>query len=54
MPLLVPGIRKEQQHALDRYGISDLLNDPKTLESLEPNQDLLTVSDVTSMREKLA
>ena len=32
-----------QQHALDRYGISDLLNDPKTLESLEPNQDLLKV-----------
>ena len=33
-----------QQHALDRYGISDLLNDPKTLESLEPNQDLLKAS----------
>lgn len=32
-----------QQHALDRYGISDLLKDPKTLDSLEPNQDLLKV-----------
>ena len=32
-----------QDHALDRYGISDLLKDPKTLESLEPNQNLLKV-----------
>lgn len=32
-----------QQHALDRYGISDLLADPQALESLEPNQDLLKV-----------
>ncbi|MEC8580330.1 MAG: VWA domain-containing protein [Pseudomonadota bacterium] len=30
-----------QDHALNRYGLSDLLNDPKTLENLEPNQDLL-------------
>lgn len=32
-----------QEHALDRYGITDLLNDPKALDSLEPNQDLLKV-----------
>ncbi len=32
-----------QEHALDRYGITDLLEDPKTLDSLEPNQDLLKV-----------
>lgn len=32
-----------QDHALDRYGISDLLNDPKALDSLEPNQNLLKV-----------
>ncbi len=32
-----------QDHALDRYEITDLLNDPKTLESLEPNQNLLKV-----------
>lgn len=32
-----------QGHALDRYGLTDLLNDPQTLESLEPNQDLLKV-----------
>lgn len=32
-----------QRHALDRYGITDLLEDPKTLESLEANQDLLKV-----------
>ncbi len=32
-----------QDHALDRYGISELLNDPKTLEALEPNQNLLKV-----------
>ncbi|MBM7070296.1 VWA domain-containing protein [Actibacterium sp. 188UL27-1] len=30
-----------QAHALDRYGLTDLLNDPKTLENLEPSQDLL-------------
>ncbi len=30
-----------QDHALDRYALSDLLNDPKALESLEPNQGLL-------------
>ena len=30
-----------QSHALDRYGLSDLLNDPKTLEGLEPNPGLL-------------
>lgn len=32
-----------QDHALDRYELSDLLNDPKTLESLEPNKNLLKV-----------
>lgn len=32
-----------QGHALDRYGLSDLLNDPKCLDSLEPNRDLLKV-----------
>ncbi|WP_299295570.1 VWA domain-containing protein [uncultured Tateyamaria sp.] len=32
-----------QGHALDRYGLTDLLKDPKTLDSLEPNQDLLKV-----------
>ncbi len=30
-----------QDHALDRYNISDLLNDSETLENLEPNQELL-------------
>ncbi|MBO9465446.1 VWA domain-containing protein [Tropicibacter sp. R15_0] len=30
-----------QDHALDRYGLTDLLSDPKTLDSLEPNQELL-------------
>lgn len=30
-----------QDHALDRYGLADLLDDPKTLDNLEPNQDLL-------------
>jgi Mg-chelatase subunit ChlD len=32
-----------QSHALDRYGLTDLLNDPRTLESLEPNSALLKV-----------
>jgi hypothetical protein len=32
-----------QTHALQRYGILDLLNDPRTLEGLEPNRDLLKV-----------
>lgn len=32
-----------QGHALDRYGLTDLLKDPKTLDELEPNQDLLKV-----------
>lgn len=32
-----------QTHALDRYGLTDLLKDPKTLDALEPNQDLLKV-----------
>ena len=32
-----------QGHALDRYGITDLLKDPATLDGLEPNQDLLKV-----------
>lgn len=32
-----------QSHALDKYSLTDLLKDPKTLEELEPNQDLLKV-----------
>jgi len=32
-----------QDHALNRYALTELLSDPKTLESLEPNQDLLRV-----------
>jgi len=32
-----------QDHALDRYELSDLLNDKNTLDSLEPNQNLLKV-----------
>ena len=32
-----------QEHALDRYGIDDLLKDPKALDALEPNQNLLKV-----------
>jgi Mg-chelatase subunit ChlD len=32
-----------QEHALERYGLTDLLNDPQALDSLEPNQDLLKV-----------
>lgn len=30
-----------QAHAVDRLGLSELLSDPKTLDSLEPNRDLL-------------
>lgn len=29
------------QHALDRYGMTELVNDPKTLASLEPSSELL-------------
>ncbi|WP_208354030.1 VWA domain-containing protein [Pseudaestuariivita rosea] len=32
-----------QDHALDRYGLTDLLKDPKVLDDLEPSQDLLKV-----------
>lgn len=32
-----------QDHALDRYGLTDLLDDPKTLEKLEPSPNLLKV-----------
>ena len=32
-----------QNHALDRYGITELLNDPKTLDGLEPNPAMLKV-----------
>lgn len=32
-----------QAHALDRYGITELLNDPKTLEDLTPNPAMLKV-----------
>jgi uncharacterized protein with von Willebrand factor type A (vWA) domain len=30
-----------QAHALDNLGLTELLNDPKTLQALEPNRDLL-------------
>lgn len=30
-----------EKHALDRYGLTDLVTDPKTLDRLEPNQQLL-------------
>lgn len=30
-----------EKHALDRYGMTELVTDPRTLERLEPNQDLL-------------
>ena len=30
-----------EKHALDRYGLSGLVTDPKTLERLQPNQQLL-------------
>ena len=32
-----------QEHALDKYELTELLNDNKTLESLEPNQEALKV-----------
>jgi Mg-chelatase subunit ChlD len=32
-----------QNHALDRYGITELLNDPKTLDALQPNPAMLKV-----------
>ena len=32
-----------QDHALDKYQLTELLNDPKTLDSLEPSQNLLKV-----------
>lgn len=34
-------IESIEKHALDRYGMSELLTDPKVLEKLEPNQQLL-------------
>lgn len=30
-----------EKHALDRYGLTELLTDPQTLERMEPNQQLL-------------
>jgi Mg-chelatase subunit ChlD len=30
-----------EKHALDRYGLTELVTDPQTLEKLEPNQQLL-------------
>ena len=30
-----------ERHALERYGLTELVTDPKTLERLEPNQQLL-------------
>lgn len=32
-----------QGHALERYGLNDLLRDPEVLDQLEPNKDLLKV-----------
>jgi Mg-chelatase subunit ChlD len=32
-----------QSHALDRYELTDLLNDPRTLESLQPSSNLLRI-----------
>jgi Mg-chelatase subunit ChlD len=32
-----------ERHALDRYGMTELISDPQTLERLEPNTDLLRV-----------
>jgi Mg-chelatase subunit ChlD len=32
-----------EKHALDRYGLTELVKDPATLERLEPNTDLLRV-----------
>src|SRR5437762_1990151 len=32
-----------EKHALDRYGLTELVTDPKTLQRLEPNTDLLRV-----------
>jgi len=33
--------RRITQHALDRYGLTELVNDPKTLASLDPSSELL-------------
>jgi Mg-chelatase subunit ChlD len=40
---LFPGETAEviEKHALDRYGLTELVTDPQTLERLQPNQDLL-------------
>lgn len=32
-----------QSHALDRYGLTDILNDPEALEDIEPSKELLKV-----------
>jgi Mg-chelatase subunit ChlD len=40
-----------EKHALDRYGIKELITDPQTLEKLEPNQQLLTT--LLSLRSQL-
>lgn len=32
-----------ERHALDRYGMAELVTDPRTLERLEPNTDLLRI-----------
>jgi len=34
---------KVEKHALDRYGLTELVTDPQTLERLEPNTDLLRI-----------
>jgi Mg-chelatase subunit ChlD len=40
---LFPGDAAEviEKHALERYGMTELVTDPQTLERLQPNQDLL-------------
>ena len=32
-----------EKHALERYGLTDLVTDPETLRNLEPNQELLKI-----------
>jgi Mg-chelatase subunit ChlD len=41
-----------QGHALDRYALGEILNDPKTLAALEPNRDALRV--LLSLKGRLA
>ncbi len=41
-----------ERHALHRYGLTELVTDPRTLEKLEPNTDLLKT--LLSLRRQLA